>query len=74
MSRNQSDDSRARGNGSGKNAGEPNLRQAARKVEAAKNPMGNGQGDAQADDPKHEMTASQAAGKDSRSDGEKRRR
>jgi hypothetical protein len=37
--------------------------QAERDVAAAKNPVGNGQGDAQADDPKNEMHATQGPAK-----------
>ncbi|GAB2174667.1 DUF2934 domain-containing protein [Dongia sp. agr-C8] len=40
--------------------------QAAREVDAARNPVGNGQGDAQADDPKNEMNSPDGSAKGDR--------
>lgn len=45
---------------------EQDLAQAERDIDAARNPVGNGQGDAQADNPKNEMNSPSGSGKGDR--------
>jgi hypothetical protein len=65
MNRNREEEIRKGTTKIGEDAGRPEgqdrrpLAQAERDVAAAKNPVGNGQGDAQADDPNNEMNASE---------------
>ncbi|WP_395020480.1 hypothetical protein [Dongia sp.] len=68
MDRNREEELRRRAtkvrDGAGKPEGQDRAHraQAARDVDAARNPVGNGQGDAQADDPNNEMNAPSGKG------------
>ena len=60
MDKNREEEIRRRAPKARKNAGKPEAQdraQAARDIDSARNPVGNGQGDAQADDPNNEMNA-----------------
>lgn len=74
MDRNREEEIRERATKIWEDAGKPegqdraHWAQAERDVDSARNPVGNGQGDAQADDPKNEMHSPDARAKRDRND------